>query len=75
MALLYNTPIPKFKFHEPRFNLPGKASSKNNPETRFTLKFAKAYINQFQYFQNDLIDKPSNHHEKPQSLSLRIVIR
>lgn len=38
--------IPKLKFHEPRSNLPGNASSRNG-EGKFTLQFARAYVAQF----------------------------
>lgn len=44
---LINTPIPKYRFQEPRRNL-SNSSSKKNTERNFTIKFARAYIAQFE---------------------------
>jgi len=45
METIVNTPIPKYKFREPRRNLSNNSSRKNT-ERNFTLKFARAYISQ-----------------------------
>lgn len=42
-----NNHIPKVKFHEPERNLPGRRPYTITAETRFTIEFAKAYINQY----------------------------
>lgn len=38
--------IPKVRFREPECNLPGRRPGSINAETRFTIKFARAYIKQ-----------------------------
>jgi len=38
--------VPKVRFHEPERNLPGRRPHAITAETRFTIKFAKAYIDQ-----------------------------
>lgn len=42
-----NNHIPKVKFHEPERNLPGRRPYALTAETRFTIEFAKAYIEQY----------------------------
>lgn len=36
--------VPKIRFHEPERNLPGRRPHVSTSETRFTIKFARAYI-------------------------------
>ena len=38
--------VPKVRFHEPERNLPGRRPHVMTAETRFTIQFAKAYIDQ-----------------------------
>lgn len=39
--------IPIVKFYEPRKNLPGKLSVSENGESRFAIRFSRAYLNHF----------------------------
>lgn len=43
--------IPKLKFYEPRRNLPLK-TSRVHTERNFTLKFARAYVSQIEFFHH-----------------------
>ena len=47
METIVNTPIPKYKFREPRGNLSNKSSRKNT-ERDFTISFARSYIFQLE---------------------------
>ena len=57
--VMSNTPtgIPKLKFREPKRNLSGKASLPINKEDQFTIRFARAYLTQFE----------SLHHKTPKT--------
>ena len=48
MKTLIKTRIPIVKFHEPRKNLPGKMSMPGNKESRFAIRFARAYLDHFE---------------------------
>ncbi len=39
--------IPKVQFREPELNLPGRRAGVITPEMRFTIQFAKAYLDQY----------------------------
>lgn len=47
-----NNHVPKVKFHEPERNLPGRRRYTTTAETRFTIEFAKAYIEQHKSIHN-----------------------
>ena len=46
MALLTTLKVPKVRFLEPERNLPGRRPRVTTTETRFTISFAKAYLEQ-----------------------------
>jgi len=47
MTASLNTPIPKYRFREPRRNL-SNGSSRKNTERDFTIKFARTYISRLE---------------------------